>query len=249
MSLRLCALTVLALVTPPALAAQAPAPVPSPAPAPDRLSFQGEVGFVAIGGNSNVTTYNIGDKVVFRPSRWVFTQSLAILYGRSAGVVNASSVTAGLRGDYGFTSRLSIYGLAKFAHDSFAGIKTRWEGSVGLATKVFDTAYDQFSFELGLGYIEQTPYVPPSRNFVSARTAGTYRHNFTKTAYAQQAVEVLPNLKQGDDYRINSETSIVAPLSSHIALKSSFVIHFDNLPEPGFLPTDRIFTSGLQITL
>lgn len=243
MSLRLVTLTALALTAAPAIAAQAPAPTPK------RIEFQGDLGYVAVGGNTNVTTYNIGEKVIYRPSRWVFTQNLAVIYGRSAGVVNANSINAGVRGDYGFTPRLSIYALAKFAHDSFAGVKSRWEESAGLATKIFDTAYDQFSFELGLGLIQQTPYTPPSRDFVSARTAGTYRHNFTKAAFAQQSVEVLPNLKQGDDYRINSETSLVAPLSSHIALKSAFVIHFDNLPEPGFKTTDRIFTSGLQITL
>ena len=73
----------------------------------------------------------------------------------------------------------------------------------------------------------------PATDFVSGRTAGVYRHNFTKAAFAQQSIEVLPNLKEGDDYRINSETSVVAPISRHIALKSAFVIHFVNLPELG----------------
>ncbi|MFI5235998.1 MAG: YdiY family protein [Gemmatimonadales bacterium] len=246
MSLRLAALTTLALTAVPALAAQSPAKPP----VAKRIEFQGDLGYVAVGGNTNVTTYNIGEKIIFRPARWVFTQNLGVIYGKSAGIINASSIAAGVRGDYGFTPRLSIYTLGKFAHDSFAGIRSRWEESAGLSTKVFDTAYDQFSFELGLGLIQQTPTLgAPARNFVSARTAGAYRHNFTKAAFAQQTIEVLPNLKQGDDYRINSETSLVAPISSHIALKSAFVIHFDNLPEPGFKPTDRIFTSGLQITL
>jgi putative salt-induced outer membrane protein YdiY len=37
-------------------------------------------------------------------------------------------------------------------------------------------------------------------------------------------------------------------LSTNIALKVSYVIRFDNLPEPGFKKTDRLLTSGVQVT-
>ena len=42
--------------------------------------------------------------------------------------------------------------------------------------------------------------------------------------------------------------ALVAPLSDVIALKLSYAIRFDNLPEPGFEKTDRIFSSGVQVT-
>jgi putative salt-induced outer membrane protein YdiY len=41
----------------------------------------------------------------------------------------------------------------------------------------------------------------------------------------------------------------VAPLSSHLALKISYVVRYDHRPEPGFRSTDRLLTSGLQFTL
>jgi putative salt-induced outer membrane protein len=246
MARRFSALALLTLAAAPALAAQAPTP-PPPA---KRVEFLGDLGYVATGGNTNVTTYNIGEKILFRPGPWLFTQNLGVIYGKSAGVVNASSIAAGLRSDYTIAKRLALYGLGKFQHDSFAGIKRRWEESAGLSAKVLDTATDQFSFELGLGLIQQTPTsaADTATHSVAARTAGVYRHNFSKTAFAQQSIEILPNLTQGDDYRINSETSVSAPISSHIALKSAFVVHFDNMPVPGFKSADRIFTSGLQIS-
>jgi putative salt-induced outer membrane protein YdiY len=229
---------------PSALAAQAPAPPP----APRRADFTADLGLVSTSGNSNITTYNVGEKIVFRPGHWTLTQNFGIIYGKTGGVVNANSIASGLRGDYNLAIRLAIYGLGKFERNTFAGVSSRFEEATGLSAKLLDTATDQFSFEFGLGYIQQRAVAGDRRDFLSARTAGVYRHNFSKAAFAQQSVEVLPNLKQGDDYRINSETSLSAPLSSHLALKSALVIKFDNLPEPGFKSTDRTFTSGLQIT-
>jgi putative salt-induced outer membrane protein len=77
---------------------------------------------------------------------------------------------------------------------------------------------------------------------------------FSENAYFFQGVEVLPNLDDSDDYRINSETSIVAPLSSHVAMKASYQVRFDNLPSlnaAGTAPlrkSDRIFSTGIQLT-
>jgi putative salt-induced outer membrane protein YdiY len=46
---------------------------------------------------------------------------------------------------------------------------------------------------------------------------------------------------------VYSESALTAPISKQIALKASYVIRFDNRPEPGFQDTDRTFTTGLQI--
>ena len=67
------------------------------------------------------------------------------------------------------------------------------------------------------------------------------------TAFFTQTLEALFNLQDSEDLRVNSETAITAPLSRQIALKASYVVRFDNQPEPGFEDTDRILTTGVQI--
>src|SRR5690606_39613567 len=62
-----------------------------------------------------------------------------------------------------------------------------------------------------------------------------------------QTLELLPNFKASDDLRINSETSLSAPIAAGISMKASYTIRHDGLPEPGFEKTDRIFTTGVQI--
>ena len=63
----------------------------------------------------------------------------------------------------------------------------------------------------------------------------------------QQVLELLSNLKTSKDQLLNSETSLTAPISKRIALKSAYLIRYDNLPEPGFKKSDRVFTTGIQI--
>ncbi len=71
---------------------------------------------------------------------------------------------------------------------------------------------------------------------------------FGGAAFFLQTLEAVPNLEVTEDFRLNSESALVAPLSQRIALKLGYLVRFDNLPEPGFLSTDRVFTSGLQVT-
>lgn len=80
------------------------------------------------------------------------------------------------------------------------------------------------------------------------RSTLSFKQTFASKSFVQQRVEFLPNLNDSNDYRINSESSLVAPLSGSIALKASYVVRFDNQPEPTFEKTDRLLTTGLQIT-
>ncbi len=64
-----------------------------------------------------------------------------------------------------------------------------------------------------------------------------------------QVVEVLPNFREPEDLRVNTESALVAPLTARIAVKLSYVFRYDGLPEETYLATDRLFTSGLQVSL
>jgi putative salt-induced outer membrane protein YdiY len=39
----------------------------------------------------------------------------------------------------------------------------------------------------------------------------------------------------------------VAPLSTSVALRLSYIVKFNNTPDPGFEKTDRLFSAGVQI--
>jgi hypothetical protein len=112
----------------------------------------------------------------------------------------------------------SIYLLGGWDRNKFAGISRRFEEGGGLVFKAATGARTTLRIEAGLGGIQQRDL-------------------------SGSAAE-LPG-RQGRAGQIGDLAR--RPLSSHIAFKAGYVIHFDNRPEPGFEQTDRYLTSGLQV--
>src|SRR5512146_539602 len=106
---------------------------------------------------------------------------------------------------------------------------------------------DLLDAEAGVGVVQQRSTARVDQSFGVGRAALSYKHSFTETALLQELLELLSNLKDSKDQLLNSETSLTAPLSKRIALKAAYLIRYDNLPEPGFKKSDRVFTTGIQI--
>ena len=83
--------------------------------------------------------------------------------------------------------------------------------------KPMDGPRDLLSVELGSAVTQQRSTAEVANNFVALRMAANYKHRFTEAAYVQQIVEALPDARDFDDTRVNSETALVAPLSSKVA--------------------------------
>jgi putative salt-induced outer membrane protein len=224
------------------LAAQDPPP-------PRPWEFNGDVGFVNTAGNSEVTNLNVGEKLTHIQGRFTFKQNFALVYGRTDGATTTSQWRTGIRGDLALSPRLAVYGLTGFDRNRFAGIERRFEEGVGIGVKLVAAERTKVEVEAGLSLTQQRSTLDVTDNFSAARSAALFQYNFRPTAYLLQTVEVLPNLEETDDLRVNTETALVAPLSRRLAVKISYVVRYDKLPEPGFEKTDRLLTSGLQVTL
>ena len=217
---------------------------------PGRVHVTGNLSFVNTAGNSDLTTLS-GDEILQKmteDSLWKFQQTAAAVYGRSQDSTTASAFTVGGRIDRILSSRLSAFAGANWQRNRFAGIARRFEELVGLGYQLLALERDQLSVEGGAAFNQQRSTTGADDNFIAARAAGNYRHLLTDKAYVQQLAEFLSNLETGKDFRLNTETSLVAPISRAFAVKVAYTIHFDNLPEPGFKKTDRVLSSGIQVT-
>lgn len=238
----LCAL----LVGADRIAAQAPTAPPKP-PAP--FEFSADIGFVSTSGNSTVMTLTGGDELTFVHASWAYRQTFSVVYGTIRDTVETSRWRGGLRAERSFTRQVGAYALINFDKDRFSGIEARLEEGVGAAITAINAVTQKLDFELGLSAVQSHAIAGlADRNFLAGRTKGTYRRIFSEKRYVQQLVEYLPNLQNGTDWRFNSETALIAPVSSHIGLKVAYLYYYQHLPEFGFGNTDRLFSTSLQIS-
>jgi putative salt-induced outer membrane protein YdiY len=214
-----------------------------------RVEFTADLGFVNTSGNANVTTFNLGDKLVLRTrdSSHIVTQLFGLVYGRSEGETVADNWRASGRYEHSINSHVYLYALLGMDRDRLAGVSRRFEESLGLTWKAATGPRTELSLEGGVSLIQERPTVGAADNFVAGRASALFLHKLRENVSFTQGLEFLPNLEEGDDYRINSETAIVASVSRNISFKTSYAIRFDNTPEPGFTSTDRLLTTGLQI--
>lgn len=215
----------------------------------DTITFTGDLGFVNTSGNTEVTTVNVGNKLELAAGGWGVVQTFGVIYGTTEGETSTSLWRGSVRGDRALAPRLGLFLLSEFERNTFAGISSRYAQSAGIAAKLIDASRDKLNAEVGGGYVWQNA-TPGSADltFAMARGALMYTRTLGEKATFGQAVEFLPNLENGTDLRINSETSLTAPIAAGISMKASYVIRYDGLPEPTFEKTDRILTTGLQVT-
>lgn len=219
---------------------------------PAELKFTGDIGYVATSGNSSVETLNVGNKFSAKVDDLTLSQTFVLIYGESKGKPVTSLYRGSLRMDKGLkTSLITSFALLNFERNTFAGLASRWSGVAGLSANLIRAGRDRLVMEGGLSLTRQRGTATSGRDvdFVGGRAASTYTHQFSPKASITQVIEVLPNFRESEDLRINTESTLIAPLTARIAMKLSYVIRYDGLPEVTFKTTDRLFTSGIQVSL
>jgi putative salt-induced outer membrane protein YdiY len=199
-------------------------------------------------GNTDVTSLNLSERLEWTRPRFLWTQFVNAINGTTDGEETANLLAAGLRGDWKPAGRLSVYALVNYDRNRFAGIGRRFEEGAGLGYTLIDRPRHRLTTELGSQFVQQRNLDRVSENFLAGRVAEFYRYTFRENTYFEERVELLPNFETSEDYRVNGEANLVAPLSRRLALKFGYVVRFDNLPETGLEKTDRFFTSGVQVS-
>ncbi|MBM4186059.1 MAG: DUF481 domain-containing protein [Gemmatimonadetes bacterium] len=227
---------------------------------PKTRSFTADFGFVNASGNTSVTTLNVGNKFVANSvdKRVIFTQLFNAVRSRADGATNAENFRGQLRLDYGLGGRLYLFGLTGWDRNVPGGVRRRFEETIGLSYKAIALPNDELGLEVGLSLFQQRNVVATSPgefddNFKAGRVAGLYKRVITKASFVTQSLELIPNFDDGDDFRLNSESALIAPISTNIGLKLGYLVRYDNLPglKAGsttgerLKKTDRFLTAGI----
>ncbi len=221
----------------------------SPLAAQAKKTLTLDAGLVNASGNSEFLSANLGEKATWAKNKWSVAQNAKVLYGETDGTRTTESYDAGVRVARAVSPRIGVYVFAAYQRDPFAGLASRWSGGPGLTWGLVQSGRDTLGLEGAITLQSERTTAPLERSFAATRTAALFKHSFASAASFTQSLEWIANLETSTDYRLNSETALVAPLSSKIGLRVSYVIRFDNQPEPTFKKTDKILTTGIQVAL
>jgi putative salt-induced outer membrane protein YdiY len=245
-----CALAALCVALAMPAHAQAPPAPPAAPPPPSKgplLHTQIDLGFVSTAGNTSVRTLNLGEQLVVRPGGWTFTETFTIVNGYTSGVETANNLKAGLRADRTIGAGFRLYALGTYYRNRFAGIARQFEEDVGLAYGILGGPKQLLDVELGTGRNQQTGSDGSTSQYWTSRVAARYRFNFAAHAYAEQKAELISDLESVDNELLNTETTLAAPLSTHVAVKLGYTVRFVSRPQPTFKKTDTVLSAGLQL--
>ncbi len=213
-----------------------------------KTSFNADLGFLNTTGNTEVTTISASEKVTHTNGFWRFEQYVNSVYGQNGGKENTNLLRATLGAEYALRPSVGLATGVLYDRNRFAGIAQRTEEYLGFLFRVLNQGANSMRVETGASVTQQRGVDGVAQNFPAARGALAYKHAFSPTAFFLQNVEAVPNLKTSEDWRMNTESTVVAPLSKRAALKVGYVLRYDNLPEKGFKKTDRFLTTGLQLS-
>jgi putative salt-induced outer membrane protein len=213
-----------------------------------KTSFTGDLGYVTASGNTNLTTLSVGDKLTHSDGRWLFTQVAAYVYGESDSKESANQLRIGGRADFDFKPRIGVFAAVSYERNTFAGFKSRTDEVLGLLWKAIVAPRDSMTLDAGGELTQQANVDGTNQSYPAARFGLNYKHTFTKAAYFQQLADYAVDLQSGGGYRVNTESALVAPISAHIGIKVSYGVRFNSAPPTGFGTTDRVLTTGVQVS-
>lgn len=221
----------------------------TPADTVKPVKFTADAGLVSTSGNTDITTYNLAEHLLVNRDAWRFDQFFSVIHGETDGDATTSLWLGTLRAARDVSKKVSFFLLGSYDRNTFAGIESRISPQIGVNVKLVDNDVNKLQAELGATYTWQQS-VPPGvdEDFSGGRGALLYQHNFGPKAQFTQLLAFLPNFSNSADLRINSESVMTAPITAGIAMRVGYTIRYDGAPEPGYQDSDRILTTGIQLS-
>lgn len=205
-----------------------------------------DLSVVLTDGNSETTSISISDKFIYSRDRSEVTLTGSALRSRTRergtpelddGEVRVPEVEAtaeaySLGGKYRYrlTAGLLTHASGAWERDRRAGIDDRFSGVVGLGYRFLDTERHSLVTEVGVDFTDENRVGGAGDSYAGVQSTVGYERALTETSTLSAELQVLENLEDTEDLRINSTTALTASITRGLALKVSYTVKFDNRP-------------------
>ena len=207
---------------------------------------EAQVALVDAAGNSSSTTFAISNRFTYN---WTFSELIlgAELFRSTtdtrvltndAGTVQESVVETIGAERYEVTGKyrqnmlgdLFWYGSGAWYRNRPAGIDSRANFTGGVGYRFLENASTLVAGEIGVGVERETPVGLPADTFADGRAYLEIRHEFSDSGSLQVEAEMLDNLQDTQDLRINGRVAVTSKLTSVFALRVGLDLRYDNQP-------------------
>jgi putative salt-induced outer membrane protein YdiY len=209
-----------------------------------------ELSFVNANGNTKSSTFSNKDHFEYASGRALLDLDAGALRGTSRGDLTAEQYFASEKVGYKWSDNDYVFERLRWDKDRFAGINNRYDASLGLGRQLMKTVPNQLLVELGTGYVwEERLAGQPRNDYAAGRAYARYDRALSPTSGFRQDVVYVHNYEQARDYRIKTETSVTAAMTSVLSLKTAFVWSRAGRPPPGFIKDDTVVSAALIVSL
>lgn len=208
-----------------------------------------ELSFVTTNGNSKSSTFSNKDRFEYASGPALVELEAGALRGTSRGDLIAEQFFASEKVGIKWSEKDYVFERLRWDKDRFAGVNNRYDASIGIGRQLIKRDPDQLLLELGTGYVwEERLAGQPRNDYAAGRAYARYERKVSETSSFRQDVLYVHNYEQARDYRMKTETSITAAVTTIVSLKTAFTWNRAGQPPPGFIKDDTILSAALIVS-
>ena len=210
---------------------------------------ESEVGILLAHGNSTSESYTAKETAahIWKDNSLKFNGRY--LQTKTNDIENAHYWSLGLRYDHALNEKLGVYFGEMVESDRYAGYNQKYNSDIGARYSLIKETKFVWDVEAGYRYTIENQIIGVRNNLHYARGYTEATKTWTEGVFTKFWFEYLPNLTIGSDYQMNSEISLSAALNNMVALKTAYLLRYDNLKNPGAIAkTDTLLTTSLVAT-
>ncbi len=215
------------------------------APAARDWRHTAELSFVQAGGNAQATSIMAQSRFRMSWTHFALDLEAGALSASSENVTTAESYFAGEKFSWKWSVRNYLFENIKWDKDRFSGVLARYTGSAGAGRQLVDSRRNLLAVELGAGFVLEEREGDARNDFASGLAVLDYALILTDAARLTQKATLTANLESSRDHRLESETALIASISTRFSVKTSFVLKRVNLPPAGYLKNDTVTAAAL----
>jgi putative salt-induced outer membrane protein len=195
-------------------------------------------------GNKSTTLFSADFRAQRKTPTDEYLLGLGGAYGQQDSRDTVNNYKAVAQWNHLFTPRFFGYLLADGLQDRIKNLDYRLTIGPGMGYYFLKRTNISLALETGAGF-EAQRLGGKDQAFATARFADRFEYRLTDHAKLWQSLEVLPQVDKFNNFVVNFEIGLEAPLSKTLSLKTYLSDSYANEPAPGRVKNDLKLVAGV----